>query len=84
MKGLTLALLGALFIAILLMGFVYFLDVILGLAIFIGLGIIIGMIIIGIVVFVIMFAALFYYLAVKKPKIEPGEYKLEEAKGNEE
>ena len=42
------------------------------------------MIIIGIVVFMVMFVALFYYLAAKKPKVEPGEYKLEEAKGKED
>ena len=47
MKGLTLALFGALVVAILIMAFVYFLDVILGLALFIGLGIIIGVIVIG-------------------------------------
>lgn len=84
MKGLALALLGGLVAAILIMVFVYFLDVILGLAFFIGIGIIIGMIIIGIVVFVVMFVAFFYYLAAKKPKVEPGEYKLEEAKGKED
>ena len=31
-----------------------------------------------------MFIALFYYLVAKKPKVEPGEYKLEEAKGKKE
>ena len=70
--------------AIVIMGFVYFLDIILGIAIFIGLGIIIGMILIGIIVFLLMFGALFYYLVAKKPKVEPGEYKLEEAKGKED
>ena len=46
--------------------------------------IIIGMIIIGILVFLVMFIALFYYLVAKKPKVEPGEYKLEESKGKED
>ena len=84
MKGVILVLLGSLAATILIMGFVYFLDVILGLAFFIGLGIIIGLIIIGIMVFIVMFAALFYYLVAKKPKAEPGEYKLEEVKGIKE
>ncbi len=81
MKGLSLAILGALIVAILIMCFVYFLDVILGLAIFIGIGIIIGLVLLGFFVFIVMFIALFYYLSVKKPKVEPGEYKLEEVKG---
>jgi hypothetical protein len=76
--------LGALIVAIVIMGFVYTLDVILVIAIFIGLGIIIGMVLIGIIVFLLIFVALFYYLIAKKPKVEPGEYKLEEAKGKED
>jgi hypothetical protein len=81
MKGLSLAILGALIVAILIMCFVYFLDVILGLTIFIGIGIIIGLVLLGFFVFIVMFIALFYYLAVKKSMVEPGEYKLEEVKG---
>ena len=50
----------------------------------IAIGIIIGMIVIGVVVFIVTFVAFFYYLAVKKPKVEPGEYKLDEAKSKNE
>jgi hypothetical protein len=81
MKGWSFALIGALVFAVLIMGFVYFLEVIIGLAIFIGIGLILGIIVIGIIVFIVMFIAFFYYFAVKKPRVEPGDYKLEEAKG---
>ena len=45
------------------------------------IGIIVGLILVGIIVFILMFVAFFYYLTVKKPEVEPGEYKLEEVKG---
>ena len=81
MKGVSLAILGALIVAIIIMSFVYFIDVLFGLAIFIGVGFIIGLILLGFIVFIVMFLALFYYLVIKKPKVEPGEYKLEDIKG---
>jgi len=75
------ALIAALFVAVLVIGFIYFLSIILGLALIIGLSIMIGMVLLAIVAFVVTFFAAFYYLVAKKPKTEPGTYKLEEVKG---
>ena len=77
-------LIGAIVIALIAFVFVYYFWVILGITILIGLGIIIIMILIPIIFFVISFIALFYYMAAKKPKIEPGQYSLEQEKGKGE
>ncbi|RLF61869.1 MAG: hypothetical protein DRN16_03040 [Thermoplasmata archaeon] len=62
-----------------------------GIIAWVALTLTVGVIIAAIIMFIIMaifffivFFALFYYLAEKKPKIEPGEYKLEESKGKGE
>jgi len=82
-KGIAYAILGAIILSAIVAGFIYFLDVILGIAILIGLGVLFALIIIPIIVFLVSFIALFYYMAAKNPKIEPGNYTLGEVKGKE-
>ena len=83
MKGVVFALIAALLVAFIVFGIVYFLHIILGLAFILGLAIIVGLVLLTIVVFVITFVAFLYYFIAKKPKIEPGDYRLEDVKDKE-
>jgi hypothetical protein len=88
-KGIIAALLGALIVAGIIVGVIYlfFSGVLLWLFGFIIEGLIAAAIILFIIVFafaLIVFLALFYYMAEKTPEITPGEYKLEEEKGKNE
>ena len=89
LRGFVAAILGALAVALIIVGIAYLLFT--GLLIWLGAiilgGILAGFIILFIIIFVIAliaFFALFYYMAEKKPTVEPGNYKLGEEKGKNE
>ena len=81
MGGILSAIIVAFFIAVIVIIALNFLDIIARIAAILGIGFIIVVLLFFIVSFVVPFFALFYYLAAKKPKTEPGTYKLEEVKG---
>ena len=88
-KGIIGAILGALVVALLLLGFIWlvFSGLILWIAGFILGSLIIAGIILFAIIFVfavIAFFALFYFLAEKSPKVEAGNYTLKQQKGKGE
>jgi len=86
-KGIASAILAAITFAAILLLLFHFAGIIAWIALTLTVGVIIAAIIMFIIMAIflfIVFFALFYYLAEKKPKIEPGEYKLEESKGKGE
>jgi membrane protein implicated in regulation of membrane protease activity len=86
MKGIIGILLGAILVAVIILGVLWliFSGFILWIAGFVLGSLIVAAIIVFIVIFVvavIVFFALFYYLAEKSPQVEPGEYTLKDQKG---
>ena len=85
-KGIAAVVLGAVLVAVIILGVLWliFSGLILWIAGFVLGSLIVAGIIVFIVLFVlavIVFFALFYYLAEKSPQVEPGEYILEDQKG---
>jgi len=87
-KGLSAALLASLLIAVIIVLILNFFDAIAQFALLIGINFMIAAIILFVLFFIVLgvifFIALFYFLAEKTPKIQPGEYKLEDEKGKNE
>jgi hypothetical protein len=80
MKALILAVAAAILLAILLFGFLHYLGLFLLLATILGLIGIVVIVFLVVIMAIATFFAMIYYLAAKKPKVEPGEFKLEDIK----
>ena len=68
-----------------IIGVLYYFDILASIALLVGFGVLVGLIVFAVVSGVVLILALPYYLAVKKPNIEEfGNYRLEDAKGKGE
>ena len=67
-------------LAVIIIGILYFLDIIAWFAIILGIGFLIAITFFFIIVFFVSFVAVFYYLAIKKPSTEPGTYTIDSVK----
>lgn len=77
----------AIFLAIVavIVGVLYYFDVLAQIVLLVGLGVFVGLIVLIVVGGVVLIFALPYFLVTKTPKIdEYGNYRLEDAKGKEE
>jgi len=81
MKNSITAVLIFLSIVVVLLGVLYYFEILASIAIFLGLGVLIGVILFTVLSGVVLILALPYYLLAKEPKSEEfGDYKLEDVK----
>ena len=68
-----------------IIGVLYYFDILASIALLVGFGVLVGLIVFAVVSGVVLILALPYYLVTKKAKIEEfGNYRLEDAKGKGE
>lgn len=87
MKGILSMLIAALVVTVVLLGVFYLIGILAWLAGILVIGIIFAAILIFVILLaisIVIFFALFYYMAEKKPSITPGHYTLDNEKGKDE
>ena len=68
-----------------IIGVLYYFDILASIALLVGFGVLVGLIVFAVVSGVVLILALPYYLVTKKANIEEfGNYRLEDAKGKGE